>query len=335
MKKIIIIGGAGFIGTNACYFFVKKKYKILVLDSLTYAGKISNIKPLILSKKIEFKKVDISNYKKTENSIFSFKPDLIINFAAESHVDRSIKSPKIFFNSNVLGVYNILFAIKNFNQKYRNKINFFQISTDEVYGSLKSGFAKEESFINPSSPYSASKSASDALVLGMCKTYNINFNITRCTNNYGPYQFPEKLIPITIYRALMGKKIEVYGDGKNKRDWIYVDDHINGIYSVIKKGHKNNIYNLGAKKIYSNNYIVKKILSILEKLKKKNLISIYNNQVLYVKDRVAHDFRYAVNTNKVFKHTKWAIKNDFDNSLEKTIIWYLKKYDWNKIEKKI
>jgi len=334
MKKLIIIGGAGFIGTNACYFFVKKKYKILVLDKLTYAGKLKNINPLIKNKLIKFKKLDISNYIKLENEIFNFFPDIIINFAAESHVDRSISSPKVFINSNVLGVYNILFAIKNYQEKKKNNIHFFQISTDEVYGSLSKGFANEYSFINPSSPYSSSKSAADSLILGMSKTYNINFNITRCTNNYGPYQFPEKLIPITLHRALNNKQIKIYGNGKNKRDWIYVLDHINAIYSIIKKGKINNIYNIGAQNIYSNNYIVKKILIILKKYNKNSYFKNLNSNITYVNDRLAHDFRYAVNTSKIYKDTKWIPKSSFDKTLENTINWYLNEYKWGLNENK-
>ena len=326
MKKLIIIGGAGFIGTNACYFFVKKKYEILVIDKLTYAGKLSNIYTLIKNKLIKFKKLDISNFNNLQKEIFNFSPDIIINFAAESHVDRSISSPKVFINSNVFGVYNILFAIKNYQTKINKKIHFFQISTDEVYGSLTKGFAREDSLINPSSPYSASKSAADSLILGMSKTYDIDFNITRCTNNYGPYQYPEKLIPITLHRVLNNDKIQVYGNGKNKRDWIYVSDHINAIYSIIKKGNINNIYNIGAQNIYSNNYIIKKIILILNKYKKKFNFNNINPQIVYINDRLAHDFRYAVNTSKIYKDTKWMPIYSFDKTLENTIKWYLKEH---------
>ncbi len=324
MNKIIIIGGAGFIGSNACYFFVKKKFNILVLDNLSYASNLSNIKPLITNKKIKFKKINISNYKKLNESILEFKPNIIINFAAESHVDNSIKSPNIFFKSNVNGVYNILLSIKKYNEKYKNKkIKLFQVSTDEVYGSLKKGFADENYPLKPSSPYSASKAASDCLVMGMCKTFNIEYYISRCTNNFGRFQYPEKLIPLSIKKVLNNKPIELYGNGKNKRDWIHVDDHIRAIFSILKYGKTNQIYNIGAQNTYSNNYICKKILNILKKSKKNKEIKMLNEEIIYVTDRLAHDFRYAVNTKKISKDTNFKLYNNFEKRLNDTVLWYI------------
>ena len=283
MKKLLIIGGAGFIGSNACYFF-QKNYKISVIDSLSYASNLNYIRPLIKDKIINFDKINISNYQKLNKYINKLNPQIIINFAAESHVDNSIKSPNIFFKSNVSGVYNILLSIKNYNKKNKsNKIRFFQISTDEVYGSLDKGFANENYPLNPSSPYSSSKAAADCLVMGMCKTYDIQYYISRCTNNFGPFQFPEKLIPLSIKKSLNNKPIELYGDGKNKRDWIFVEDHIRAIYKIITKGKTNQIYNIGAQNTYTNIYISKKILSILKDLKNKKIISKFSNKISFIK----------------------------------------------------
>ncbi len=324
MKKLLIIGGAGFIGSNACYFFAKKKYKIYVIDSLSYASNLNNIKPLILSKKIEFKRVNISNFNLLNQFIFDFKPNLIINFAAESHVDNSIKSPTIFFKSNVSGVYNLLLSIKKFNDKYKkNKIKFFQVSTDEVYGSLSRNFANEDYPLYPSSPYSSSKAAADCLVMGMAKTYNIDYYISRCTNNFGPFQFPEKLIPISIKRSLNNDSIKIYGSGNHKRDWIYVEDHIKAINKIILKGKVNEIYNIGAQNTYTNKFIIKRILKILKLLKNKKIINEFNGKIEFIEDRLAHDFRYAVNTNKIYNHTGWKIKNNFEKRLYETVLWYI------------
>ena len=324
MKKMLIIGGAGFIGSNACYFFSKKNYNISVIDSLSYASNLQYINPLINQKKIRFVKTNISNYQKLNNYINKFNPQIIINFAAESHVDNSIKSPNIFFKSNVSGVYNILLSIKNYNKKNKsNKIKFFQVSTDEVYGSLHRGYANEDSPLNPSSPYSSSKAAADCLVMGMCKTYNIEYYISRCTNNFGPFQFPEKLIPLSIKKSLNNKPIELYGDGKNKRDWIFVLDHIRAINNIIKKGKTNQIYNIGAQNTYTNLFISKKILSILKDFKNRKIISKYNNKISFINDRPAHDFRYAVSTKKIMKDTGWNLNNNFDKNLYKTVLWYI------------
>jgi len=333
-KKCILIGGAGFIGTNATYLFLKKNYQILVIDSLTYAGNLKNINPLILNKKILFKKVDISNFKLLKKTFFNFKPDLIINFAAESHVDRSIDNPFVFFNTNILGVYNILEIIKKYNNKNVKKIKFFQVSTDEVYGSVKNIPSTETSFINPSSPYSSTKAASDAMIQGWCKTFNIEYYISRCTNNFGPYQYPEKFIPITLFRALNNMDTLIYGNGKNIRDWIYVDDHISAIYEILKTGKVNNIYNIGAGNEVTNNIIINKIFKILKKFKKNNIIESYLMNIKYVNDRPAHDLKYSLNINKIKKDTFWKINKNFDKRLEQTVLWYVENPSWiNKIVK--
>jgi len=330
LKTILIIGGAGFIGTNAAYFFSKKKYNIIVLDKLTYSGNKSNLNQLIKNNKIIFKRNDLNNYRYLKNLLSNYKPDYVLNFAAESHVDRSIDGPANFFYSNISGVFTLLETLREYKNQNKKNIYFLQISTDEVYGSAKKSSFRENSTINPSSPYSATKASADSMVQGWCRTFNIDYNITRCTNNFGPYQYPEKLIPLTIYRSLNLKNIEIYGRGKNIRDWIYVDDHINAIYQILKFGKKNEIYNIGGGKELSNNLIVEKIIKILSRLKKKNLIDSYSDKIIYVKDRPAHDFRYSVMFNKIKKDTKWKIESNFDTRLEETIFWYIKNYSWMK-----
>lgn len=330
MKNVIIYGGAGFIGTSAVNFFVKKKYNVVVVDKLTYAGNKLNLKNLIDSNKIHFIKGDISNLSLLKRINQKFLPNYILNFAAESHVDRSITSPDSFFNSNTLGVYKILEALKDYKKNNKSRFKFIHISTDEVYGSIKKGSFTESSPNNPSSPYSATKAASDNLVKGWCTTYNIDFNITNCTNNYGPYQYPEKLIPLTLFRSLNLLPIQIYGNGENIRDWIYVEDHIRCIYEVIKKGIPNTTYNLSTKNELSNNLLIKKILVILNNFKKQKLIKDYSNQINYVHDRPAHDFRYSVNIKKFKKIAKNMKFQSIDQNLSKTIYWYIQNKDWLK-----
>lgn len=328
MKTVIIYGGAGFIGTSAVNFFVNKNYKVVVLDKLTYAGNKINLYNLIKSNKVSFFKGDISNLNLLIKLNNYFKPIYILNFAAESHVDRSISDPDNFINSNMIGVYKILESLKKYKKNMNKNFRFIQISTDEVYGSIKKGSFSENSPYSPSSPYSASKAASDNLVKGWCTTYEIPFNITNCTNNYGPYQYPEKMIPLTLFRSLNLLPIQIYGDGKNIRDWIYVDDHIKCIYQVIKKGKVNNTYNISTKNELSNNDLVNKILSGLGKFKAKGLIKNFSDKVDYVIDRPAHDFRYSVNVKK-FKSINPNIKfQKFEKNLENTIRWYILNKKW-------
>lgn len=330
MKTILIYGGAGFIGTNAVIFFAKKNYKIIVLDKLTYAGNKSNLTYLIEQKKIKFIKGDITNLALLDKINKFYQPDYILNFAAESHVDRSITSPDDFFASNTLGVYKILESLKKLISNSKKKFKFVHISTDEVYGSIKKGSFKETSPYNPSSPYSATKAASDNLVKGWCNTYKINFNITNCTNNFGPYQYPEKLIPLTIFRSLNMLPILIYGDGRNIRDWIYVEDHIKFIYEVMRKGEPNTTYNISTKNELTNNIIIKKILLNLKNFKNLNLVKSFSNEIQYVADRPAHDFRYSVDTSKI-KRLQPNVKVDtFDNNLKSTILWYINNKYWLK-----
>ena len=330
MKTIIIYGGAGFIGTSAVKFFVKKKYKVIVVDKLTYAGNKINLKNLIDNKKIIFIKGDISNFSLLKKINSKYLPHYILNFAAESHVDRSISSPDDFFNSNTHGVYKLLESLKDYKKNFNSNFKFIHISTDEVYGSIKKGSFTENSPYNPSSPYSATKAASDSLVKGWCTTYDISFNITNCTNNFGPFQYPEKLIPLTLFRSLNLFPIQIYGDGKNVRDWIYVEDHIRCIYKVMIKGDLNSTYNISTKNELSNNLLVKKILRILNSFKATGLINNYSKDIEYVQDRLAHDFRYSVDTSKFDKISENIKFKSIDYNLANTIKWYILNKNWIK-----
>ena len=328
MKTIVIYGGAGFIGTCAVNFFVKKNFNVIVLDKLTYAGNKSNLSNLIKQKKIKFIKGDIVNHSLLIKINTTYNPDYILNFAAESHVDRSITGADDFFASNTLGVYKILESLKYYKSNCKKKFKFIHISTDEVFGSIKKGSFKENSAYNPSSPYSATKAASDNLVKGWCTTYNINYNITNCTNNYGPYQYPEKMIPLTIFRSLNMLPILIYGDGKNVRDWIYVEDHIKYVYEIMKKGNLNTTYNISTQNELSNNNLVKKIIKNLDKFKKLGRIKFFSNEVNYVTDRPAHDFRYSVNISKIKKIKPKVKLNTFEINLYNTIDWYISNKKW-------
>ena len=330
MKTVVIYGGAGFIGTSAVNFFVKKRYKVVVLDKLTYAGNKMNLINLITSGKIIFIKGDISNFSLLKKINSKYNPSYILNFAAESHVDRSISNPDSFFDSNTLGVYKILESLKILKKNSKQKFKFIHISTDEVYGSIPKGSFNEKSPYNPSSPYSATKAASDCLVKGWCTTYNINFNITNCTNNFGPFQYPEKMIPLTLFRSLNLLPIQIYGSGKNVRDWIYVDDHIRCIYEVMKNGILNTTYNLSTKNELTNNTLVSDILSILNKYKRAGFIKSFSDEIEYVHDRPAHDFRYSVDISKFNKIGKKLKFNTFKYNLEQTVKWYIFNKKWVK-----
>jgi dTDP-glucose 4,6-dehydratase len=313
MKTILITGGAGFIGSNFIkYISEKREYKIINFDKLTYAGNLENLKGI--DENYMFIKGDIANLddmKKLENKSF----DYIINFAAESHVDRSIDSPNIFTITNVLGTQYLLnLALK------KNVIKFVQISTDEVYGSLGStGYFTENTKLDPSSPYSASKTSADLLAMAYHKTFNLKLNITRCSNNYGPFQFPEKLIPLMINNAKNDIPLPLYGDGKNIRDWIFVEDHCEAILCVMENGKNGEIYNVGGNAEKQNIDIVKLILKDFDKPEK--LIS-------FVKDRKAHDRRYAIDYSKISADLGWKPKTSFSEGITKTIQWYKENQQW-------
>ena len=316
--RILVTGGCGFIGSNFIKYFNKKHphYKVLNIDKLTYAGNLENLKGLEKKGNYKFTKMDISNASAMRKIFDRFQPDAVINFAAETHVDRSILSPAPFIKTNIIGVSVLL----NLALKYKVK-KFLQISTDEVYGSILCGRFREDSPLDPSSPYAASKTAADALVISYYKTHKLPIIITRSSNNYGPYQFPEKLIPLTIMNALNNRKVPVYGDGMNIRDWLYVEDNCHAIDAVFHDGEVGEVYNIGGENELSNIYVVKIILRLLSKNEKL---------ITYVQDRPGHDRRYSLSLGKIRRHINWHPSISFETGLKRTIEWYKKNIKWVK-----
>lgn len=314
--KVLITGGAGFIGSNFVKFMLKehKDYKIINLDKLTYAGNLENLRDIEDNPNYTFIRGDITD-ESLVDEIFSMGLDYVANFAAESHVDRSIEDPQIFLKTNVLGTGVLLRAAKNHGVR-----KFLQVSTDEVYGSLGStGYFTEESPLQPNSPYSASKASADLLVRAYYKTFQLPVNITRCSNNYGAYQFPEKLIPLMIINALHDRELPVYGDGLNVRDWLYVEDHCRALDMVLHKGKVGEVYNIGGNNERTNLEIVKLILKELGK--PESLIT-------FVKDRPGHDRRYAIDASKIKRELGWEPQVNFEEGMKKTIEWYLNNRQW-------
>ncbi|MDI6644801.1 MAG: dTDP-glucose 4,6-dehydratase [Methanobacteriaceae archaeon] len=317
MKKVIITGGAGFIGSNFVRYMLNNysNYKIINLDALTYCGNLENLRGVENNPNYTFIKGDIKD-KDLVNEIVK-NSDYIINFAAESHVDRSIKDPEIFIKTNILGTQNLLE-----NSRRYGIDKFIQVSTDEVYGSLgEKGYFSEDTPLAPNSPYSASKAGADLMVRAYHKTYKLPINITRCSNNYGPYQFPEKLIPLMISNALENRELPVYGDGMNIRDWLHVYDHCTAIDLVMHHGQIGEIYNIGGNNEKTNIEIVKLILDHLGK--EESLIK-------YIKDRPGHDRRYAIDSTKIRKELGWIPKYNFETGIKETIKWYLDNKEWLK-----
>jgi len=317
LKKILVTGGAGFIGSNYINHILKERddYFIVNLDKLTYAGNLENLIETENNKNYKFIKGDICNSELVDYIFTEFGIEYVINFAAESHVDRSILGSGVFYQTNVMGT-NVLLEVAR-----RHKVKrFLQISTDEVYGSLESeGLFTEKTSLSPNSPYSSSKTAADLMVYSFYKTYNLPVVTTRCSNNYGPLQFPEKLIPLMIINTLHDKKLPVYGDGRNVRDWIYVTDHNIAINKVFEKGITGEVYNIGASQEMKNIDIVKLILGILGK--SEDLIE-------YVKDRPGHDRRYAIDSSKIQSELGWKPQFRFEEAIEKTIQWYVDNKSW-------
>jgi dTDP-glucose 4,6-dehydratase len=318
MNKILVTGGLGFIGSNLIKLLLKKKFKVVNIDKISYASNFYNTKDFCISNKYKFIKCDINNQKKILNILNKLKPDGVINLAAETHVDRSIDSPKNFINSNIVGVFNILEAFRKFN--YNHKISrLIHVSTDEVYGDVAKGRSKENAPYRPSSPYAASKAASDHLIASYIRTYKIPAIVTNCSNNYGPRQHPEKLIPKIIYNIINNKALPIYGKGKNSREWIHVEDHCEALVKIFQKGKLGEFYNIGTNYNLENITVVKKLLQIA-----KQKIQIGKNvKILFVKDRPGHDIRYAINSSKLIKTLKWKPKFNFKDGLEKTFLWYL------------
>ena len=319
MKKIIVTGGSGFIGSNLVNYLLDKNFFVINLDKLSYSSNKLNLKN---KKNYRFYKVDINNNKKIKSVLKRYKPSAIFNLAAETHVDRSIDSPKNFIDSNILGVFNLLEAVRNHNKKNRI-IKLIHVSTDEVYGDMgKNNKRSNESHpYKPSSPYSASKASADHLINSYIRTYKIPAVISNCCNNYGPFQFPEKLIPKIISNIINNKELPIYGKGKNSREWIYVKDHCEALFTLYLKGKIGENYNVGTNKNLSNIDLVKKILKIFI----KNKYNIGKKvKIKFVKDRPGHDYRYALNSQKILKKLKWKPKTNFNKGLIDTINWYLK-----------
>ncbi|WP_024995189.1 dTDP-glucose 4,6-dehydratase [Phocaeicola paurosaccharolyticus] len=359
MKTYLVTGAAGFIGANFLKFILNKHddIKVVVLDLLTYAGNLGTISSDIDNERCFFVKGDICNRALVDSLFSEYKFDCIINFAAESHVDRSIENPQLFLQTNILGTQNLLDCSKRAwitgknkdgYPTWRNNVRFHQVSTDEVYGSLGSeGYFTEETPLSPHSPYSASKTSADLIVMAYKDTYKMPVTITRCSNNYGPYHFPEKLIPLIIKNILEGKRLPVYGDGKNVRDWLFVEDHCKAIDLVINKGQEGEIYNVGGHNEKENIEIVKLTISTIhdimkrepkyrEVLKKKEYDSngeisidwINEELITFVKDRLGHDQRYAIDPTKITNELGWYPETKFEDGIVKTIYWYLDNQKW-------
>ena len=329
--KILVTGGSGFIGSNFILDQIKNTSNIILnFDKLTYAGNIDNLTELDNNQNYHFVHGDICDGKLISTTISNFDPDSIIHFAAESHVDRSIDSPLEFIKTNLLGTGTLLDSTLNYsNWKAKTFFRFLHVSTDEVYGSLdNSGLFNELTPYNPSSPYSASKAGSDHLVRSWHKTYGLPIIITNCSNNYGPLQFPEKLIPLVIANCLDYKPLPIYGNGLNIRDWLYVKDHCNAIFSVLEKGLIGETYNIGGNNEISNIDIVKNICSILNDIQPHPNGKSYSKLIVNVQDRPGHDFRYAIDASKIQKDLSWAPKETFESGIKKTIQWYLDNENW-------
>ena len=318
IMKIYVTGGAGFIGSNFCRYMLDNHSDVEIgcIDKLTYAGNLENLDSIWNNPRFKFFKADITDYSGMEEIFSEERPDVVVNFAAESHVDHSIEDPAIFLKTNILGTQVLL----DMSRKYGIS-RYHQVSTDEVYGDLPLDrpylFFTEETPLHTSSPYSASKAAADLLVLAYYRTYHLPITISRCSNNYGPYHFPEKLIPLMIINALQGKPLPVYGTGKNVRDWLFVEDHCSAIDLILQKGKEGEIYNIGGHNERTNLEVVQKIIAILGK-----------GEIQFVKDRAGHDLRYAIDPEKIHRELGWLPSTSFEEGIQKTITWYLNHQDW-------
>lgn len=315
--NILVTGGAGFIGSNFIHYMLKKyeTYKIINYDALTYSGNLNNVKSIQENPNYSFVKGKIQNGELLEHVVKERDVQVIVNFAAESHVDRSIENPIPFYDTNVIGTVTLLEVVKKYSH-----IKLVQVSTDEVYGSLgKTGKFTEETPLAPNSPYSSSKASSDMIALSYYETYQLPVIITRCSNNYGPYQYPEKLIPLMVTNALEGKKLPLYGDGLNVRDWLHVTDHCSAIDTVLHKGCVGEVYNIGGNNEKTNVDVVEQIIKLLGKTKK---------DIEFVTDRLGHDRRYAIDAQKMKNEFEWEPKYTFEQGLKETVEWYKNNVDW-------
>mgnify|MGYP001455067337 CR=1 FL=1 len=319
MKKIIVTGGNGFIGSNLINLLLNKKYTVINIDKNKYSNGSFLLKKNS-DKQYKFYKLDI-NSDRIFSILVKHRPDAIFNLAAETHVDRSIDSPKEFIHSNILGTYNILEKIRKYTKKYKKKLRLVHISTDEVYGDLKKNERSDELYsYKPSSPYSASKASADHLIKSYVRTYKLDAVISNCCNNFGPGQFPEKLIPTLIFSILNNRSLPIYGKGRNSREWIYVKDHCEGLLALFKKGISGESYNIGTNNNVSNLNLTKLLLKIT---KNKKIKIGKNVKIKFVADRPGHDFRYALNSKKIRKKINWRPKKNFKSGLEETLKWYM------------
>jgi dTDP-glucose 4,6-dehydratase len=325
MKKVIVTGGLGFIGSNLINI-LKKKYFVINIDKVTYASNFKNIDPDI--KNYKFYKQDINNKIFIKSILKKYNPCIIFNLAAETHVDRSIDGPEEFIKNNIFGVFSLLESIRN----YKKKIKLIHISTDEVYGDIKKNYkSKEDDAYKPSSPYSASKASGDLLIKSYIRTYKIPAIITNCCNNFGPNQYPEKLMPTIIYNIINKKPIPIYGEGKNVREWIYVKDHCDALIKIAEKGILGENYNIGSGIVLNNIQIAKKIISAFKKINfNKNI----KNKIIFVQDRPGHDLRYCLDSSKIKNKLKWKCKSNFDQRINETIFWYIRQFKNNYFKNK-
>ena len=330
MKKIVVTGGSGFIGSNLIDLLLKKKYFVINIDKSSYSANPFNVRKFKKKKNYIFFKLDINNRKKVLNILKKYKPVGIFNLAAETHVDRSIENPKEFIESNIVGVFNLLEAFRNYSNKNKNA-KFIHISTDEVYGDVLKGRSKENDPYIPSSPYAASKASSDHLVYSYVKTFKLKAIVTNCSNNYGPKQHPEKLIPKLIYNIINNKNLPIYGKGKNSREWIYVGDHCDALLKIFNKGKIGEFYNIGSNYNLDNLSVVKKLINV----SKKKIKIGSKVKIKFVKDRPGHDKRYAINSSKIKNKIGWKPKISFEEGLKKTFSWYLNNQQYySKLNKK-
>ena len=334
-KNILVTGGAGFIGSAVIRYLINEtNNNVLNIDKLTYAGNLESLETVSNNPRYQFLHADICDKSAMTKAFQDFQPNIVMHLAAESHVDRSIDGPMDFIQTNIIGTYNLLEVARNYWQNLtedkKSRFKFHHISTDEVYGDLEGtdDLFTEETSYSPSSPYSASKASSDHLVRAWYRTYGLPVVVTNCSNNYGPYHFPEKLIPLVILNALDGKPLPVYGDGKQIRDWLYVEDHARALYLVATTAKVGETYNIGGHNEKQNIDVVKTICTILDNIKPRTDGQSYIQQITFVKDRPGHDLRYAIDASKIQQELNWQPQETFESGIQKTVEWYLANEDW-------